>query len=205
MSVLIAVASRHGSTFEIGEVIGRELRHRGLEVDLVRLGDRPDEAQDSDPTGYDAVVLGSAVYAGRWLAAADRFVISHSAELNDRPVWVFTTGPVGSRPSPHEGAPESFGVIGPVHPVEHRIFAGKLDHRSLGLGERILVGVMRAHDADERDWIEISSWAGQIATSLLAGKAGPAAAAGPGAKVPSPGRPRTLPAAPGRDIRVRGN
>ena len=68
MNVLVAVASKHGSSLEIGQVIESSLRSGGLNVDLRRLEDTP--VLD----GYDAAVLGSGVYSGHWMRAAREYV-----------------------------------------------------------------------------------------------------------------------------------
>src|SRR5690606_10318919 len=68
MQVLVTVASRHGSTREIGEVVAEVLRNSGFDVDVAD----PDEVEDLDR--YDAVVLGSSVYLGRWAASARALV-----------------------------------------------------------------------------------------------------------------------------------
>jgi menaquinone-dependent protoporphyrinogen oxidase len=53
--ILVAYASRAGSTAEVAEVIGRVLREGGPEVDVCPVGDVHSLA------GYDALVLGSAI------------------------------------------------------------------------------------------------------------------------------------------------
>ena len=68
MKVLIAVASKHGATFEIGQVIEASLTSSGLEVELQRI----EEVSSLSP--YDALVLGSGVYAGHWMRPAREFV-----------------------------------------------------------------------------------------------------------------------------------
>jgi menaquinone-dependent protoporphyrinogen oxidase len=167
--VLLAAASKHGGTWEITESIGRTLRDNGLDVDLVRLAAHPGRTDRPDPADYAAVVLGSAVYGGKWLAPAREFIAEELAALNSRPVWAFSSGPIGS-PSGPETADVShvLGIVGAANPVEHRVFGGRLDHRELGLAERIMVRAVRAPDSDDRDWDVISAWAVEIARALAA-------------------------------------
>jgi hypothetical protein len=98
MRVLVAASSRHGATGAIAEEIGRTLAERGLDVQVTPLEDL------SDVAGFDAFVVGSAIYAGRWLAPARAFVDEHGAELRSRPTWLFSSGPLGDPPKPDPDA-----------------------------------------------------------------------------------------------------
>lgn len=91
--VLVSAASRHGATAEIGEAIATALRESGLDAQF-----RPPErvAVTSD---YDAFVLGSAVYAGHWLPDAIDLCDRIGPDLKGRPVWLFSSGPVGPEDS----------------------------------------------------------------------------------------------------------
>jgi len=95
MTVLIAVASRHGATEEIAEVLGKLIHAHGFAVDVVRLPDSTEYGPRPDPAQYDAVVLGSGVYLGRWLAPAREFVRANTHTLAVMPVWAFSSGPIG--------------------------------------------------------------------------------------------------------------
>jgi len=159
MKVLVATASRHGSTEQIGHALAERLRAHGLEVEEVR-----PNGQSLD--GVDAVVVGSAVYAGRWLSPARSFVRSHLDELRRLPVWVFSSGPVGNPPKPAEEPPEGRELAALVHARTHRTFVGRIDRSALGLGERALVRVLGASTDDRRDWEEIARFADEIADEL---------------------------------------
>lgn len=160
MKVLVAVASKHGATMEIGQVIEASLRSSGLEVDLKRMEDVT--ALDR----YDAVVLGSGVYAGHWLRPAREFVDIHEGELKQRSVWLFSSGPVGDPPKPLENPAEVAGVAKRIGSRGHRLFAGKIEASDLGISEKALVALVRAPDGDFRPWSEISTWAETIAAHL---------------------------------------
>src|SRR5262245_57913922 len=98
MRILIAVASRHGSTLEIAEALAAELRGAQHAAEVQDIADKP------GLDGYDAVLVGSAAYMGKWLAEARQFVERHQVELRARPVWLFSSGPLGddSRPAIQE-------------------------------------------------------------------------------------------------------
>ncbi len=99
MTVLVAAASKYGATQEIAEAIGRVLAECGVGAEVMRVEDV------GDVTGYEAVVLGSAVYMGSWLEPARRFVEEHGDELAALPTWLFSSGPTGDPPRPSETMP----------------------------------------------------------------------------------------------------
>jgi menaquinone-dependent protoporphyrinogen oxidase len=160
MRVLVAAASRHGSTIEIGEVIASTLRSRGFDVDMRRV----EEATSLD--GYEAVILGSGVYAGHWLRPAREFVDAHEMELSRLPVWLFSSGPIGDPPTPRENPAEVATVARRIDARGHRLFAGKIEGDELGIAEKALVALVRAPQGDFRPWSEISVWAESIAAEL---------------------------------------
>lgn len=167
MSVLVAVASRHEATEKIAEAIGKSIHTSGFAVDVVRLTDPPESGSRPDPAGYAAVVLGSAVYLGRWLAPARKFLADNKEALTAMPVWTFSSGPIGQNHVGDEDAVALTHIAAEIDPVDSRVFGGKLDRHRLGLGERALVTLIRADDEDNRDWDEISAWADGIAAELL--------------------------------------
>lgn len=161
MNVLVAVASKHGSTRAIAKTIAEELRAVGVAADVREVGALDDLGQ------YDAVVLGSAIYAGHWLPEAKQFAERHRAELATVPVWLFSSGPLGAPdPRPHDDPRQLAAPLGTVEVRDHRVFAGKLDKRGLGLRERLIVRAIGAPEGDFRDWEAIRSWAGEIGTAL---------------------------------------
>jgi menaquinone-dependent protoporphyrinogen oxidase len=161
MRVLVAAASKHGATRGIAEAIGKGLRERGLEADVVR-------AEDVDGLdAYDAVVLGSGVYAGHWLEPAKRIVERHAADLPTRPTWLFSSGPIGEPPKPAEDkAVVVDELVEKAAARGHRVFAGALDKSKLGLGEKAIVLAFRTPEGDFRDWAAIDAWAEEIARTL---------------------------------------
>jgi menaquinone-dependent protoporphyrinogen oxidase len=162
MKVLVTVASKHGSTMEIAASLADTLRETGLDVTL-----KPVE-EVASMEGVDAVVLGSAVYAGRWLGAATRLVEGHRQELLARPVWLFSSGPIGAPPKPDGDPADAAIMVERTAARGHRLFAGRIDRSDLGFAERAVVRVVGAAEGDYRPWDEISAYAREIATELRA-------------------------------------
>ena len=161
MQVLVAYASKHGSTAEIAQAIADELQTAHLEADVQHVADIDRLA------AYDAVVLGSAVYVGRWLPEAVAFVEAHGATLADRPVWFFSSGPIGEPEPMPRGDPEGITEMSKKVGVrEHRVLAGRIDRADLSLGEKMIVRVVRAPEGDFRDWPAVGAYAHQIAAEL---------------------------------------
>lgn len=87
--VLVAYASKYGATAEIADKIGQVLRQAGLQADVLPT------RRVSDLTPYQAVVLGSAVYIGKWRKEAVKFLQANEVVLAEKPVWLFSSGPTG--------------------------------------------------------------------------------------------------------------
>jgi menaquinone-dependent protoporphyrinogen oxidase len=178
MKVLVVYASRHGATRGIAERIAETLAGRGLEV-AVRAA-----KEAGDVSSFDAFVIGSAAYMGRWLQDATSFVNQHRAVLAARPVWLFSSGPVGTDLVDAKGrdvrtaaAPKEFSDFrDALHPRDERIFFGAYDPSAppVGMAEGLGMRVMRLMPAaraalpagDFRDWPEIEAWAASIGDAL---------------------------------------
>lgn len=163
--VLVSAASRHGATDEIAQAIGQALAEQGLTVTVIPPGD----VRSLD--GYDAVIIGSAVYMGHWLDAAKELVSRFHEALTDRPVWLFSSGPVGKPSSKlaqsmDQDPADLPGMLEATRARDHRRFAGKLDRRVLSLPQRASLLVFRGLNGDFRDWADIRQWAEGIAQQL---------------------------------------
>jgi len=156
MKVLVAVSSKHGATGEIARSIGEVLRTAGFEADVTT----PESVETL--ADYDAVVLGSAIYAGRWLEPAKSFAARFEADLKARPVFLFSSGPLGDPPKPSEEPADMLPMMAATGAVDHRIFAGRLDPADLSLPERLVVKVVRAPGGDFIPWDDVASWASEI-------------------------------------------
>jgi menaquinone-dependent protoporphyrinogen oxidase len=161
MRVLVASATRHGATGEIAEAIASTLTARGVNAESRRVEDV------ADLGGYDAVVLGSAVYIGKWLEPARQFAADHAAELAMRPTWLFSSGPLGEPPRPDAAhAVQVDDLIERTHARGHRLFDGRLDPYKVSFLERTVAKAVRAKAGDFRDWDAIHGWANSIADAL---------------------------------------
>jgi menaquinone-dependent protoporphyrinogen oxidase len=167
MNILVTAASRQGSTYAIAEAIGRTLQTRGLDATVAH----PNDVVGVDD--YDAVVIGSAIYMGRWLDDGVQFVRRLAASLAERPVWLFSSGPVGDpqrklvqkmTADPLE-LPELLKL---TQAREHRIFAGKLNGSGLSGPRRLSLVVFRSIEGDWRDWAAVEHWAAEIGDGLVA-------------------------------------
>jgi menaquinone-dependent protoporphyrinogen oxidase len=150
--VLVAYGSKHGSTAEIAEAIADTLRTHGIDADCLQAG------KVDDVAGYDAIVLGSAVYMRRWRREARRFVHHHARTLAERPFWVFSSGPVGD---PAKDDPAWLEPGRTIKEVEH---LGVRGHVVFGGSSKTMK--VPEEFRDRRDWEEIRAWAGRIASEL---------------------------------------
>lgn len=174
MKVLVAYATRHGSTAEIAHRIAEVFAAHGHPADAVPVEDV------RDVTHYDAVVLGGAAYMFHWLKPAVKFAHRHRAELIEKPTWLFSSGPLGTNQVDEEGRdiremsrPREFDELNELlSPRAEQVFYGAYDptQKPKGLGERITRHMPAARDllpaGDFRDWQEIEAWAHQIAAEL---------------------------------------
>jgi menaquinone-dependent protoporphyrinogen oxidase len=158
--VLVAVASRHGATRGIGLRITEKLSDAGIEATYADI-----DAQLS-PQGFDAYVVGSAFYAGRWLSEAREFVKHHRTEFAAAPVWLFSSGPVGEGPDGTDPIDlQEMSLMATSR--GHRLFGGLLDHTKLGIFERAITSALRAPEGDYRPWPAIEAWSSEIAAELV--------------------------------------
>jgi menaquinone-dependent protoporphyrinogen oxidase len=167
-SCLIVYGSRLGSTAAIAEHIAASLRENGIAARAEPADSAP------DPAAYDAVLIGSAVYAGHWLDEPLDYVRRYDKALTKRPVWLFSSGPVGDLAIGHEPVePREVGDIKRrVGTREHRTFFGALDRTridgsDLGRLERIIARRF-VPEGDYRDWARIDAWADGIVDELIA-------------------------------------
>ena len=168
-TVLVSAGSKHGATAEIAARIGQALAKHGCLV----VETPPGEVEDLDR--FDAIVLGSAVYAGRW--TSDAMGLAERISGLDKPpqVWIFSSGPVGDPPKPEEDPVDAAEARTLTGARDHRIFAGKIDRSRLSLGEKAIVIALRAPEGDFRDWDAIDAWGDVLATEILAQAVRPSA------------------------------
>jgi menaquinone-dependent protoporphyrinogen oxidase len=164
MKVLISVASRHGATDQIARRLADTLSGEGFEVELLP----PERVESLD--GYAAAVLGSAVYFGRWMIPARQLAGRLGEEFKTRPVWLFSSGPIGDPPRPGQEPADAPLLRAATGAREHRVFNGRLERKGLSPVERVAVAALRVPDQDNRDWTGITAWAQEIAAALKPAK-----------------------------------
>jgi menaquinone-dependent protoporphyrinogen oxidase len=160
MRVLVTAASKHGATADIAGLIAGALIDAGIDAVI----ERPESV--TSIAEYDAFVIGSAVYLGHWLAPATELIERNAAELVGKPVWLFSSGPVGDPPKPAADAAEVAALSGLVKAREHRVFVGRIDRHRLGMAEKLIIAAVHAPEGDFRVPSEITEWAAHIARSL---------------------------------------
>jgi menaquinone-dependent protoporphyrinogen oxidase len=155
-SILLAYASRFGSTQEVAEAITAVLREGGLEVDIQPMGEVKTLAD------YDAVVLGAAIYNAKWHPNAHQFLAQHQEALSQRRVVIFTLGPLSTSDAAKRNSrrqlDNELAKYPWLKPVALEIFAGKYDPSKPGLSffERFVPA------RDYRNWEAIRAWANAL-------------------------------------------
>jgi len=166
MRVLVTWGSKRGSTEGIARTLGETLRAQGLEVDALP----PRDAARA--TGFDAAIVGGALYAGRWHHAARRFVARRQRDLRRVPVWFFSSGPLDDSSDREDIPPtpqvqtlmERIGVLG------HVTFGGRLAPDARGFPASAMA---RTHAGDWRNETRIRAWAADVARALPTARPGP--------------------------------
>lgn len=135
-----------------------------------------------DPLGYDAAVIGSAAYYFHWMKPATEFVRRNVSALASRPVWLFSSGPLGIEATDAQGR-DKRAITEPkeiaefretIRPKDHRVFFGVLDPKKLGFTHRLMLKLPVNRDnaifpvGDFRDWNDVEAWASSIAQALQA-------------------------------------
>lgn len=173
MNVLVAYASRHGATAGIAERIAQTIRRFGLEVTCQPVGSVRGIAE------YDAFVIGSAAYMFHWQKDALAFVRRNQPGLMIKPVWLFSSGPIGGpldakgRDQKAMSVPKDIPELShAIRARDHQVFFGAFtrDRKPIGFAEQFTALMPAARDAltegDFRDWPVIEAWATAIAVNL---------------------------------------
>ncbi|AXE24241.1 flavodoxin [Streptomyces globosus] len=160
--VLVAYGTKHGATAGIAEEIGRTLREDGFEAVVLPASDV------GDVRDFDAVVLGGAVYAGRWSDKAKRCAERNAESLRHRPVWLFSSGPL-DRSAEERDIPPAPAVARQMQLIgarEHMTFGGSVTARTPGLLARSML--RQGKGGDYRNPERIRNWAHHISAELTA-------------------------------------
>ena len=161
MKALIAYGSKSGGTQGLAEMIGRALTDLQWQVTV-----RPAAEKTSDVGDYDAVLVGGALYAGRWHKDARRFVKRESAVLRTQPVWLFSSGPLGEdaeTASTIEPVAQVARIMADVGARGHETFGGYLSPEATGFPAKAMAKKM---SGDWRGQEQARDWAKAITAEL---------------------------------------
>jgi menaquinone-dependent protoporphyrinogen oxidase len=161
--ILVAYATRKGSTAEIAQAVGRELISEGYTVDVSEM------KSTTSLKGYHAVVIGAPVYTGKVTSDVFAFVATNKDELVRLPVAGFVTGIAPVYPKTgdvKEFTNQFITALAPVNPVSVTMFAGTLDTGKMNFVERSLTSLMKVPTGDFRDWDAIAIWARSLPEKL---------------------------------------
>ncbi|MBN2238914.1 MAG: flavodoxin domain-containing protein [Dehalococcoidales bacterium] len=163
--VLVLYGTKYGATKEIAEKIGEVIKQEGLEVD-VRNGKKIGNAQN-----YNAFVIGSAVYAGFWRKEIVRFIRNYADILEDRPTWIFSSGPTGDKEAEETleewpYPPKLKPVMERIKPEDITMFHGAAFPEKLNILHKFMLKMVKAPTGDYRKWDDIEAWAKEIAGQL---------------------------------------
>jgi menaquinone-dependent protoporphyrinogen oxidase len=161
-AILVAYASRYGSTQEVAEQVAAKLREGGYSVDLRRAR----EVRTLE--GYGPVVLGAALYISRWHRDARRFLSRHRHALVERPVAIFSLGPTRDEEGQFQDAQEQLdkelAKFPWFTPLAVEMFGGRFDPAKLPFPINRFAANEPASDI--RDWEAIRAWAKELPTVL---------------------------------------
>lgn len=172
MKALVAYSSKYGFTKGIAEFIAKKLQEQGTEAEVLQV----DAVHNA--SGYDAFVIGSAVYMEHWMKDATEFVLQNKEALASRPVWLFSSGPLGTQTKDPQGRdlrvisePKEISEFRKtIHPRDHRVFFGAFDRKKLGFKDRLVAMMPAARalfpEGDFRDWNDIEAWTTNIHRAL---------------------------------------
>jgi menaquinone-dependent protoporphyrinogen oxidase len=156
--VLIAYATKYGSTAEVAAAIAKTFEEEGVSTELL------DVRSVRDLRDYRAVVLGAPLYNARMLRAGRRFLARHRRALAEMPVAVFALGPLGSEEkdvkAPQRQLDRSLRRWPEIHPLSTALFGGVIDQSKLRFPDRYAPPLKQFFPTtDVRNWQAIESWA----------------------------------------------
>lgn len=153
--ILVAYATRAGSTAEIAAAIGESLAARGYAVDVKPIKEKP------NPAPYAAVVLGSAIRMGSWLPEATAYIKANQAALAGLPVSLFTVHMLntGDDDASRAARQDYLKAVRPLLPAAQAVyFEGLMDYSRLSFLDRTIAKLVKSVETDHRDWAAIRAW-----------------------------------------------
>ena len=157
--ILVAYATKKGSTTEIAQAIGKELEAAGHVVDVAEMG------TVTSLEGYNAVIIGGPMYIGKMIGDSGKFIRRHYNDLEKLPVagFIVCLAPVTKDPVDMEYALKALRAsLSPLQTVAQTVFAGKLDPAKLSWLQKLMVEKAKSPVGDFRDWAAIAAWASDL-------------------------------------------
>ena len=157
--VLITYASQYGSTGGVADAIEKELCSKDVAADVVLIKNA------SNVSSFQGVVIGSAIYRGKWLPEALDFVQKNKDILRQVPVAYFLVCMSLSHPTEENRAKVSsymdpiLKAVPEIRPVGIGTFAGALDYNNLSWINKKILQSKGTPEGDFRDWNAIRTWA----------------------------------------------
>ena len=154
--VLVAYATRAGSTVGVAERVAEVLNRSGFAAEAVNV------KEVSDVTPYDAVTLGSAVRAGKLMPEVLKFLDKNRAALESKPFAAFVVC-FAMKDGDDKGRATAGTYLDPVRervkPLSEGLFAGAYEPNKVGFAERAILKMIKAPPGDFRKWDEVETWA----------------------------------------------
>lgn len=166
--VLITYASKYGSTGGVADAIGKELCGKGMAADVVLI------KNVRNVSSYQAVVIGSPIYMGKWMSEAIDFVKNNKDSLRQAPVAYFLVCMTLSQPTEKKQAEVLsymdlvLKAVPEIKPVGIGTFAGALDYSNLSWLNKKILKSKGTPEGDFRDWNAIRTWARDPVLAKLA-------------------------------------
>ena len=161
MKALVVHGSKRGGTQGLADMVGRALAEHGMDVTV-----RSAAEHVADVGSYDVVVVGGALYAGRWHKDARHFVRREAEALRGTKVWMFSSGPLGDdawTADDTEPVAQARRAMAQVGAVAHQTFGGGLAPDAKGFPASAMAKKLAG---DWRDEESVELWAKSIAASL---------------------------------------
>ncbi|GAP20269.1 flavodoxin domain-containing protein [Leptolinea tardivitalis] len=163
--ILVTYSTKYGSTEEVAETIARILKEKYFTIDFMKV------KEVSNLNGYDAIILGTPIYAGSFLSETRKFLTQFKESIEIIPTVLFILGPLGNSPQEMRGVKAqlstNLGKFPWFKPTVIKIFSGALDLKKLRFPDSLIklyrsTPQNKMQSSDARDWKEIQAWAGSL-------------------------------------------
>ena len=155
--VLVAYATRAGSTASVAERVAGVLNRSGFVAEAVNV------KETRDVGSYDAVVVGSAIRAGKLMPEVLKFLDKNKAALESKPLAAFVVC-LAMKDGDEKGRATAGPYLDPlrqrVKPLSEGLFAGAYDPAKVNFALRTVMDkVIKAPPGDFRKWDQVEAWA----------------------------------------------